>query len=109
MVAVVRGSGNEAAYSRLRAGYNSGDPELLQVFDDLARAHLRVYAGEQRPLLGSFTIGMGSIAGPGFTAKPRMKHTRTDTRSCMHAACVRRSLAILVCGASVMSICQVHL
>ena len=50
VVAVVRGSSDKAAYSRLRAGYDTGDPELLQVFDDLARKHLRVYAGEQQPL-----------------------------------------------------------
>ena len=45
VVAVVRGNGNDAAYSRLRAGYDSGDPELLKLFDDLAAKHLRVYAG----------------------------------------------------------------
>ena len=50
VVAVVRGNGDKAAYSRLRAGYDSGDAELLRVFDDLARTHLRVYAGEQHPL-----------------------------------------------------------
>ena len=48
MVAVVRGSSDSAAYLRLRAGYDSGDPELLQVFDVLARTHLRVYAGEAK-------------------------------------------------------------
>lgn len=45
MVAIVRGNGNDAAYSRLRAGYDSGDPELLKLFDDLAAKHLKVYAG----------------------------------------------------------------
>ena len=45
MVAVVRGNGDDAAYSRLRAGYDSGDAELVKIFDDLAAKHLRVYAG----------------------------------------------------------------
>ena len=54
VVAVVRGSGDKAAYLRLRAGYDTGDPELLQVFDDLARRRLRVYAGEQQHLSESF-------------------------------------------------------
>ena len=45
MVAVVRGNGDDAAYSRLRAGYDSGDAELLKLFDDLAAKHLKVYAG----------------------------------------------------------------
>ena len=48
-MAVVRGNSDKAAYSRLQAGYDSGDPELLQVFEDLARKHLRVHAGEPQP------------------------------------------------------------
>ena len=49
MVAVVRGASDEVAFSRLRAGYDSGAPELLETFDALAKKHLRVYAGQQRP------------------------------------------------------------
>ena len=40
---------DEVAFSRLRAGYDSGAPELLETFDALAKKHLRVYAGQQRP------------------------------------------------------------
>ena len=50
MVAIVRGNGDDVAYSRLRAGYDSGDAELLKVFDDLAAKHLKVYAGLRHPL-----------------------------------------------------------
>ena len=49
VVAVVRGASDEVAFSRLRAGYDSGAPELLETFDALAKKHLRVYAGQQRP------------------------------------------------------------
>ncbi len=45
VVAIVRGNSDEAAYSRLRAGYDSGDPELLKLFDSLAAKQLKVYAG----------------------------------------------------------------
>ena len=45
VVAIVRGNGDDAAYSRLRSGYDSGDPELLKIFNDLAAKHLKVYAG----------------------------------------------------------------
>ena len=45
VVAIVRGNGDDAAYSRLRAGYDSGDAELIKLFDNLASKHLRVYAG----------------------------------------------------------------
>ena len=45
VVAIVRGNGDDAAYSRLRAGYDSGDEELLKLFDGLAAKHLKVYAG----------------------------------------------------------------
>ena len=45
VVAIVRAHGDDAAYSRLRAGYDSGDAELLKTFDDLARDNLKVYAG----------------------------------------------------------------
>ena len=48
VVAVVRGASDEAAFSRLRAGYDSGAAELLETFDALAKTHLRVYAGQQR-------------------------------------------------------------
>ena len=46
VVAIVRGHSDEAAFSRLRAGYDSGDSELLKLFDDLASKHLKVYAGK---------------------------------------------------------------
>ena len=49
VVAIVRGNGDDVAYSRLRAGYDSGDAELLKVFDDLAAKHLKVYAGTNIP------------------------------------------------------------
>ena len=45
MVAVVRGSGDDAAAQRLRAGYATGDAELLAEFDRLAEGRLQVYAG----------------------------------------------------------------
>ena len=45
VVAIVRAHGDDAAYSRLRAGYDSGDAELRKAFDDLAKDHLKVYAG----------------------------------------------------------------
>ena len=64
-MAVVRGNSDKAAYLRLRAGYDSGDPNLLQVFDDLAREHLRVHAGEQQPLLKVLQDGVRG-AGPCF-------------------------------------------
>lgn len=44
MVAVVRGASDEKAAERLRAGFDSGDPALLQRFDALAK-HLTVYSG----------------------------------------------------------------
>ena len=62
MVGIVRGNSDEAAFSRLRAGYDSGDAELLKLFDDLASKHLKVYAGtaaltalyiSQRPFQGT--------------------------------------------------------
>jgi len=54
VVAIVRGNGDDVAYSRLRAGYDSGDAELLKVFDDLAAKHLKVYAGTKHPV---YTVG----------------------------------------------------
>lgn len=44
MVAIVRGSSDEKAAERLRSGFYSGDPQLLQRFDALSK-HLAVYAG----------------------------------------------------------------
>ena len=46
MVAIVRGSSDEKAAERLRSGFDSGDPKLLQRFDALSK-HLVVYAGSQ--------------------------------------------------------------
>ena len=48
MVAVVRGSGDDVAAQRLRAGYATGDADLLDEFDRLAEGRLQVYAGEPR-------------------------------------------------------------
>jgi len=45
VVAVVRGSGDDAAAQRLRAGFATGDAELLAEFDRLAEGRLQVYAG----------------------------------------------------------------
>ena len=42
---VVRGSGDDAARSRLRSGYDTGDAELLATFDRLAEGRLKVFAG----------------------------------------------------------------
>ena len=53
VVAVVRGTSDEAAFSRLRAGYDSGAPKLLKAFDALAEKHLRVHAGQQQPTQAS--------------------------------------------------------
>ena len=44
MVAIVRGSRDEKAAERLRAGFDSGDAKLLQRYDALSK-HLVVYAG----------------------------------------------------------------
>ena len=46
MVAIVRGASDEAAWSRLRAGYDSGDPDLKATFAELSEGRLSVYAGE---------------------------------------------------------------
>ena len=42
---MVRGSGDDAARSRLRSGYDTGDAELLATFDRLAEGRLKVFAG----------------------------------------------------------------
>ena len=46
-MAVVRGSSDEEAARRLRAGYDSGDQDLLTTFDSLSAQYLTVYAGEE--------------------------------------------------------------
>ena len=53
MVTVVRGSGDDAARSRLRSGYDTGDAELLATFDRLAEGRLKVFAGVLPPPQGS--------------------------------------------------------
>ena len=79
VVAVVRATSDEAAFSRLRAGYDSGAPDLLEAFDTLAKKHLRVYTGQQQPthavcippasstglkgLVFLLNLSMGRIAG----------------------------------------------
>ena len=47
MAAVVRGSGDDAARSRLRSGFDTGDADLLATFDRLSQGHLKVFAGTQ--------------------------------------------------------------
>ncbi|MEU8780976.1 carboxylic acid reductase [Streptomyces sp. NPDC048637] len=46
LVCVVRGSTGELARARLDAAFDSGDPELLQHYHDLAAEHLEVVAGD---------------------------------------------------------------
>ncbi|WP_328389862.1 thioester reductase domain-containing protein [Streptomyces sp. NBC_00400] len=46
LVCVVRGSTDELARARLDAAFDSGDPELLQHYHDLAAEHLEVVAGD---------------------------------------------------------------
>ncbi len=54
VVAIVRGSSDEKAAERLRAGFDSGDATLLQRYDTLSK-HLTVYAG-----VPSLTISLNS-------------------------------------------------
>ncbi|MEU7150939.1 carboxylic acid reductase [Streptomyces sp. NPDC045456] len=46
LVCVVRGSTDEAARKRLDASFDSGDPELLRHYRELAAEHLEVVAGD---------------------------------------------------------------
>ncbi|MFE7659319.1 carboxylic acid reductase [Streptomyces celluloflavus] len=46
LVCLVRGSTDEQARTRLDAAFDSGDPELLQRYHDLAAEHLEVIAGD---------------------------------------------------------------
>ncbi|MFD7669106.1 carboxylic acid reductase [Streptomyces sp. NPDC059788] len=46
LVCVVRGSTGESARARLDAAFDSGDPELLRHYHDLAAGHLEVVAGD---------------------------------------------------------------
>ena len=46
VIAIVRGKSDDAARTRLRSGYDSGDAELLALYDRLSGAHLSVYAGQ---------------------------------------------------------------
>ena len=48
VVTVVRGTGDDAARSRLRSGYDTGDAGLLETFDRLAEGRLKVFAGAPR-------------------------------------------------------------
>ncbi len=53
LICVVRGSTTDAARQRLAGAFDSGDPELLRHFQDLAAAHLEVLAGDiSEPNLG---------------------------------------------------------
>ncbi|GCD40610.1 carboxylic acid reductase [Streptomyces paromomycinus] len=55
LVCVVRGSTDEAARARLDAAFDSGDPELLRHYRDLAAGHLEVVAGD----IGEADLGLG--------------------------------------------------
>ncbi|MFE4858435.1 carboxylic acid reductase [Streptomyces sp. NPDC056670] len=46
VVCVVRGKTNELARARLDAAFDSGDPQLRAHYDELARDHLEVIAGD---------------------------------------------------------------
>ena len=46
--AIVRARTGDEARERLRASFDSGSSELLQLFDTLSRNHLSVHAGELR-------------------------------------------------------------
>ena len=45
VIGIVRGNSDEAAAERLRAGFDSGDADLLATYDALSAEHLTVYAG----------------------------------------------------------------
>ena len=49
MAAVVRGGSDDAARSRLRSGFDTGDADLLATFDRLSQGCLKVFAGVQLP------------------------------------------------------------
>ena len=49
MAAVVRGGSDDAARSRLRSGFDTGDADLLATFDRLSQGCLKVFAGMQLP------------------------------------------------------------
>ncbi|OKH98955.1 oxidoreductase [Streptomyces sp. CB02923] len=55
LVCVVRGSTDELARARLDAAFDSGDPELLRHYHDLAAEHLEVVAGD----IGETGLGLG--------------------------------------------------
>ncbi|MEU7230609.1 carboxylic acid reductase [Streptomyces chrestomyceticus] len=55
LVCVVRGSTDEAARARLDAAFDSGDPDLLRHYRDLADDHLEVVAGD----IGEADLGLG--------------------------------------------------
>ncbi|WP_406141251.1 carboxylic acid reductase [Streptomyces sp. NBC_01089] len=55
LVCVVRGSTDEQAAARLDAAFDSGDPELLRHYRDLAAGHLEVVAGD----VGESRLGLG--------------------------------------------------
>lgn len=61
MAAVVRASNADEALARLRAGYSSGDAQLMADYESLAAGRLRVYAGA--PLL-AIVITTSSPSAP---------------------------------------------
>jgi fatty acid CoA ligase FadD9 len=54
LIAIVRGRDAAAARSRLETAFDSGDPELLQRFRELAADHLEVVAGD----IGERNLGL---------------------------------------------------
>lgn len=54
LVCIVRGRDGEAARKRLDEAFDSGDPDLLQHFRDLAARHLQVLAGD----IGDANLGL---------------------------------------------------
>ena len=67
--AIVRARTGDEARQRLRASFNSGDSELLQLFDTLSRNHLVVHAGDipahTLQVLQCFCILILPMNGPG--------------------------------------------
>lgn len=45
MITIVRGGNHDQASQRLRDGFDSGDADLLAIYDALSAEHLTVYSG----------------------------------------------------------------
>ena len=90
---MVRGASDEAAWSRLMAGYDSGDPDLKAAFAELSEGRLSVYAGEPcHPLDGSCCLsaqpaGLHSFERACFDAMHMMFARLSGIRrSCLYPA-----------------------